>query len=343
VAPDGSRLVFEYQHDLQAALTDGSGQMIDLTNTGLGTSQEADYAPDGSKIIFRRGDFLTVMNANGSNAVSLDVAGENPDWNPTAVLQKPTPTPTLTPTPDMRADLAVAASVSSQSVTVGGQITYTINVSNNGVNQATGVALSGNYPSSLAMVSLDSTRGSCSIATSQLNCQIGSLAANASATVTIVANATSIGFISHQFQAAAIETDPDSTNNSATVGVSVVGPCAMPLDSPYEVTRTQWRSYDNLEQDELIVTLRNRADHALDPRLAIVFDSLPTAVTVDPSVVAGYTQCASPIGSPYVIAYAPNKQEWKPMQTISVRVLFNNPARGGIPFNWRFYTGSINP
>ena len=343
VSPDGSRLVFEVQHDLQAALTDGSGQLINLSNTGLGNSQEADYAPGGSKIIFRRGDYLTVMNANGSNPVSLDVAGENPDWNPTAVLEQPTPTPTPTPIPAIEANLAIQANASNSSVTVGGQVTYTINVSNSGPNDATGVAVTGNFPTALSTTLMNSSQGSCGVVGGQLNCQLGTMAASGTASITIVANTTTAGYIGMQLGVAAIETDPDTGNNSATAGVSVVGPCAQPLTTTYEITRTQWRRYDNLGQDELILTVRNRADHAIDPRFIVVFDNLPAGITVDPSVVAGYTQCAPPIGSPYVVGFAPNKQEWKPMQTISVRILFNNPARGGIPFTWRYYTGSVNP
>lgn len=343
VSPDGSRLVFEVQRDLQAALTNGSGQLVNLTNNGLGTSQEADYSPDGSKIIFRRGNFLTVMNADGSNPVSLDVAGENPDWNPTAVLEHPTPTPTPTQIPVVEADLTIQANASSSSVSIGSQVTYTINVSNNGMDTATGVTVSGAFPSALATASMNSSQGSCSVISGQLNCQLGSLPANGSVSITIIANATSVGFISMQLGVSAIENDPDLTNNSATAGVSVVGPCAQPLTTTYEVTRTQWRRYDNLGQDELILTVRNRADHALDPRFIVVFDNLPAGITIDPSVVAGYTQCAPPMGSPYVVGFAPNNQEWKPMQTISIRILFNNPARGGIPFNWRYFVGSVNP
>ena len=119
VSPDGSRLVFKYQHDLQAALTNGSNQLINLTNNGNSTDKEPDYAPGGSKIVFRRGSYLAVMDADGSNAVSLDVVGANADWNPTAVIQTPTPTPTVTPTPEITADLSVQANASASSVSVG--------------------------------------------------------------------------------------------------------------------------------------------------------------------------------------------------------------------------------
>ena len=120
--------------------------------------------------------------------------------------------------------------------------------------------------------------------------------------------------------------------------------CAQPFSLPYEVTRQQWRRDErNGGQDELILTIRNITNQNLDPRMIFVVDGLPSNVTFDPSVVAGYTQCAAPLNSPYIIAYAPNKKDWKPMQTISFRILFNNPSRGGIPYSYRLYSGNVNP
>ena len=136
---------------------------------------------------------------------------------------------------------------------------------------------------------------------------------------------------------------PILQNNSAAVNIPAVGNCAQPFNHPFEVTREQWRRYDRDGQDELILTIRNITNQNLDPRMIFVIDGLPQSVTVDQSSLAGYTQCAAPLNSPYVVAYAPNKKEWKPNQTISVRILFNNPGRGGIPHTYRLYSGNVNP
>ena len=148
VSPDGSRLVFEYQHDLQAALLDGSNQMIDLTNGSGGSPEpQTDYAPGGSKIIFSRAGTLTVMNADGSNIESLGIEGNYADWNPTAIIETPTPTPTVTPTPAITADLSVQANASASNVNVGQTVTYTASVQNGGANTATGVQLKSRFSS----------------------------------------------------------------------------------------------------------------------------------------------------------------------------------------------------
>lgn len=339
VHPDGSRIVIKYNHDLQAILTDGSNTMINLTDGSPLAVEYADYAPNGSKIIYTHGSMMHVMNADGTGRTSLDVVGDNPDWNPTAILPGPTPTPT----PTITADVAVQASVSNATPTIGDQVTFTATVTNNSTSDATGTALTAKIPASIVAGSAQASQGNCTISNGQLDCQLGALANGVSATVTVTATVNAIGFASTQFNAAATETDPDAANNSATANINVVGPCAAPVTTPIEITRSQWRRDDRTGQDELIMTIRNRADHNVDPRIIFVFDGLPAGVTVDPSVVAGYTGCAAPIGSPYLVTFAPNKQEWKPMQTVSVRVLFNNPSRVEIPFTWRLYSGNVNP
>lgn len=341
VSADGSQIVFRHQFGLRAFSTDGSFQSTVLTNSS--PDREADYAPGGSKIVFRRNEMLSVIDADGSNFINLDVVGSNPDWNPTAVIQTPTPTPTVTPTPQITADLSVQANVSVQTVTVGQQATYTVNVQNSGANAATGVALTNDFSPNLTLVSIGSSQGSCALTNGQINCQLGTLDVNAAATVTIVASPNALGFIANQFTASAIETDPNSQNNSATANITAVGVCAQPFDRPYGVTKLDWRRDERNAQDTLVLTLRNITNENLDPRLILVFDNLPQDVTIDSRSIAGYTQCAAPLSSPYVVAYAPNQKEWKPMQTITFVIPFNNPSRAGIAYDLRLYTGSVNP
>jgi len=343
VAPDGSKLAAQYIHSIQTFSLDGSGTITNLIPGVLTNAFNPDYAPSGTKIVYTTNNRLWVMNADGTNPVNLDVIGDNADWNPTAVISVPTPTPTATPTPDIKADIDVDAKASVANVTVGGQVTYSVAVKNLGGDQATGVTLSSPFPASLTLANVQSSQGSCAVVSAQLDCQLGSIAANAQATITLTGSANSVGFIGLNFAGAAIETDPDLSNNSEAVNVTVLGPCATPITTPFEVTKIQWRRYDAFGQDELTLTLRNRAGRSLDPRVIVAFDDLPQGVTIDPSQISGYTQCSTPQGSPYVVGFAPNGQEWKDMQTVSFRVLFNNPTRGGIPYHWRFFTGQVNP
>jgi uncharacterized repeat protein (TIGR01451 family) len=339
VHPSGLRIITEYANDLYAIEIDGTDAMSNLTEGSTSSVGYADYAPDGQKVVYTHGGVLHVMNADGTSRTSLDVVGRNADWNPTAVLPGGTPTPT----PAITADLAVQASVSDAVPTIGSSVTFSVNVSNNGTDDAAAVSLTAQIPASIVAASPQASQGFCTVSNSQLDCQLGAIADGGSVSVSFDASLTAVGFASVQFTASATEMDPDASNNSASANLNVAGPCAAPVTSPIEVTRSQWRRDDRTGQDELILTVRNRADHNLDPRLMFVFDGLPAGVSIDPESLSGYTQCVAPIGSPYVVAYAPNKREWKPMQTVSIRVLFNNPGRVNITYDYRLFSGSVNP
>ena len=347
VAPDGQSIVTRYQHDLRSIATDGSGAITNLTNGNPQIDRHPAFAPNGAKIVFRRDNYLHVMNADGSNAVSLDVVGDNPSWNPTAVLPPPpTPTPTITPTPTpaVEADLSVNVVASASEVAINGILTYTITVTNHGGAAATNVKLHELLSQQTVYSEVQASQGACLVSNNPMTCELGNLNPNAQATVIVKAIHNQAGTATNTVSVEAAEADPNMDNNSKTISVNVLGGCAQPLSIPYEITHSQWRHDNRRGQDELVLTIRNRSSQAVDPRLIFVFDNLPQGVTVDPNVVSGYTQCAAPLGSPYVVDFAPNKREWKPMQTISVRVLFNgNQFNAAISYNLRLYSGTENP
>lgn len=349
VSPDGSRIVFEYQHDLQAYLLDGSNQLVNLTGgSGGSTDTDADYAPGGSKIVFSRAGILSVMNADGSDIESLGIEGDNADWNPTAIIESPTPTPTptVTPVPQITADISVQANASASNVNVGQTVTYTASVSNGGANTATDVKLNSRF-SSLALASIQASQGSCALVGGGIDCELGSLGVNASATVTIVASPMTAGSISNQFTASAVETDPNTQNNSATVTITAVdgnGNCPQQLGSSVQVVSRRWIRLGIIDRDLLTMVVRNTSGRNLDPRLIGVFDNLPSDITIDPLTRRGYTQCGTLAGSPYVVGYSSRNSVWRAGETITLQILFRNPQRRNpITFTNRFFSGNVNP
>ncbi|MDQ4121480.1 MAG: hypothetical protein M3209_08550 [Acidobacteriota bacterium] len=345
ISSDGSKLLFEYQHDIYSVTTDGSGVLTNITNHGNSTDSNPAFAPNGEKIVFERSGFLHIMNADGSNATSLNVVGMNPAWNPTAILPSPspTPTPTVTPTP-VTADISVQLSVSAATVQVGDEAVYTIKVKNNGTSTATNVTLADTLPAQVNRLAMIPSQGACFASGNQINCQIGTLAVNQEETVQLKVSPNTAGTIVNSVSAGAAETDPDTSNNQASVTFTAVGDCAQNITTPYEITRAQWKRHERNGIDELILTVKNRSDRTLHPRIIFVFDGLPQGVTVDSSVLAGYTRCAAPIGSPFVIGEAPNGREWRPGQQATVRVFFKNPQRLNIPINQlRVMNGPANP
>jgi uncharacterized repeat protein (TIGR01451 family) len=111
------------------------------------------------------------------------------------------------------ADLTIAKTTPSTSVTAGSNVTYTITVGNSGPSTATNVTVNDTLPAGLQFVSATSSQGTCNAA-SPVVCNLGTLLVGANATVTLVATATgSSGTVSNT----ATATSPESTGpDSAT-------------------------------------------------------------------------------------------------------------------------------
>jgi uncharacterized repeat protein (TIGR01451 family) len=122
--------------------------------------------------------------------------------------------------PAPTADLALAMAASPASVTVGGQITYTLTVTNAGPGTARLVAVDDTLPPGLVFVSASPTQGTCTNA-SPVHCDLGPIGIGGLATVTIVARATAAGTVSNTANASTTTTDPTAGNNSATATTTV--------------------------------------------------------------------------------------------------------------------------
>jgi uncharacterized repeat protein (TIGR01451 family) len=113
------------------------------------------------------------------------------------------------------ADLAIAKADAPDPVTEGSDLTYTLTVTNNGPNPATGVTVTDDLPGELAARSSSASQGSCS-GTTTVTCALGDLASGASATVSIVIRPGSAGSITNTARVSGGQPDPNQANNSAT-------------------------------------------------------------------------------------------------------------------------------
>ena len=117
-------------------------------------------------------------------------------------------------------DLAITNIDVRDPVMVGNPLTYVLTVRNLGFNLVTGIVLTDTLPASVNFVSATPSQGSCSVTTT-VTCNLGDLAPEASATVTIVVTPQSVATISNT--ASVTSTSPDSitANNSAIQATTI--------------------------------------------------------------------------------------------------------------------------
>jgi uncharacterized protein (TIGR03437 family) len=123
-----------------------------------------------------------------------------------------------------KADLGITKTASPDPVTTGSDVTYTINVANNGAADAQSVVVTDDLPASLTFVSCLSTGGGvCGGTGNNRTVTFSSLASGDSATITLVATANSAGgtTISNTATVASTTPDPNTGNNSAAVTTTV--------------------------------------------------------------------------------------------------------------------------
>ncbi|HET9051778.1 MAG TPA: hypothetical protein VFO60_08745 [Candidatus Dormibacteraeota bacterium] len=121
------------------------------------------------------------------------------------------------------ADLSVTGTASPDPVVAGKVATFTMTVQNAGPAAATGVELSNPMPAGVSLQSASASQGSCSVSGQTVMCGLGSLGVGGSATVMLgLIPSANVAGISDMPSVSGSQADQNSTNNSATVQITVV-------------------------------------------------------------------------------------------------------------------------
>jgi uncharacterized repeat protein (TIGR01451 family) len=138
------------------------------------------------------------------------------------------PPPPPPPPPAPRIDLQITKSAAPSPANVGNQVTWTMVVTNNGPNNATGVTMADPVPAGLTFVSATSSQGTCT-GGALVSCTIGNMNVGSSVTITLVTTAGQTGTITNTATTVGKEQETNTANNSATAQVVVNGVFTPPV------------------------------------------------------------------------------------------------------------------
>jgi uncharacterized repeat protein (TIGR01451 family) len=170
-----------------------------------------------------------ISNTASVSAISGDPSSANNSVTTTVIVASPT-----------QADVAILKTASPEPVNQGTNLSYTLQVTNNGPAVAQGVTASDPLPTQVSFVSVSTTQGSCSQTAGTVTCNLNSISVGGLVLITINVSASTFSsstLASNTATVSAITSDPNPTNNSSTTITTIAAPTAVQLASFRALTR----------------------------------------------------------------------------------------------------------
>ncbi len=202
--------------------------VVDTLPTGItyqsATTTQGTVSQSGNTVTASVGPLAGGATATVTILVTVDPATLGTITNVATVTGNETETNTANNQDDeptqvqAQIDLTIAKTDSADPVTAGGQLTYTLVVTNNGPSSATGVVVTDTLPAALTFVSGSSTSGTVSHASQVVTAAVGNLASGQTATITLVTQVDQqfSGTITNTATVTGNETESNTNNNTAS-------------------------------------------------------------------------------------------------------------------------------
>jgi uncharacterized repeat protein (TIGR01451 family) len=145
-------------------------------------------------------------------------------------------TASVTTTVGPAADLAIGINDSPDPVVAGSNVVYEITVTNIGPSTATSVQVNDTLPPGVNLVSTNATQGTLSISNLNLIWSVGTMSAGATAKLTVEVATTANGTLPTTVSVFAPQSDPNPTNNIASITTTVAGPFVSILAASARIT-----------------------------------------------------------------------------------------------------------
>jgi uncharacterized repeat protein (TIGR01451 family) len=206
-----------------------SGSTVTGSASGVGAGNTDAF----TLVVSAPGSLANGANFSDTASVSSNSADPNPANNSATVTGSVVNT-------SPSADLAVA-DTGPAAATEGGNVTYTVTVTNHGPAGATGAVVTDTLGANLRFVSATASQGTFSQSGGVVTFNLGSIAGSGTATVTVTAQALEDGNLSNAASVSSSSADPNPANNSAGA-TTAVAEASIVVSAPVTTTSTRLSS-----------------------------------------------------------------------------------------------------
>lgn len=218
--------------------------------------------------------------------VSSTSNDENPGNNSATVTTNVVPA-------GSNADVAITMTDSPDPVQVGQNLSWAMNVTNNGPSTANGVSVTQLLPPSVQFLSAVPSQGTCSANGGAVTCQLGILAPGASATINVLSRTSVVGTLTSDATASSQTTDSNLNNNSASAVTTVIDD-TIPPTTAVDLSVEKTASPEPVPVGQNLtytITVRNQGSSSSSATGVVVTDALPASTNVV-SVSASQGTCS---------------------------------------------------
>ena len=218
-----------------ATLTGGGSQSFNVPGTIATRSAPIGRPPGGYVYTISELDGLGANVSVTPDTLTFNARGTKTS----AVVNQFGALPPIPPDPPDAADLVLRKDVAPADARVGGVVTYTVRVENEG--PATAVAVTGrdiprrNHPNQVAEVlGVDPSQGTCTTRR-PITCEFGDIPPGGAVTLTVRVRPGVTGVLQNLAEVSSLTPDPNPSNNQETAGLSVSpGPAKLRLSKSAE-------------------------------------------------------------------------------------------------------------
>ena len=182
----------------------GKGDGTFLSTQSVATASGPNFVAVGDFNVDKKPDLAVANQVDGSVTILLNVS------------------------PASGADLGVTTTASSEPAVAIQNLTYTMNVTNTGPQDATNVTLTDPLPASMTFVSATPSQGTCT-GTTTVSCNLGAMVSPSRATLSLVVTPTQAGSFTNTVTVAATEPDLAPANDTASVTSTILLPADLVL------------------------------------------------------------------------------------------------------------------